>query len=190
MTGSTPRALPALALALALALGGAWAQQARPLADDPALEARVHSVAEHLRCLVCQNETIAASRADLANDLRDQIRAQLKEGRSEEQIKQYMVDRYGDFVLYTPPMRPTTWLLWAGPFVLLLAMIAWLVRLLRSRRHEAATAPLSAAELTRARALLGESPAPTPPEGEPAAAAAAAAKAGPSAADKTTGSTR
>ncbi|MCZ2441209.1 MAG: cytochrome c-type biogenesis protein CcmH [Burkholderiales bacterium] len=146
----------AAALVLALAAGTSLAQQARPLADDPALEAQVLAIAEHLRCLVCQNETIAASRADLANDLRDQIRAQLKEGRSEAQIKQYMVDRYGDFVLYTPPVRPTTWLLWAGPFILLLAMIGWLVRLLRSRGHEASATPLADAELERARVLLGE----------------------------------
>lgn len=149
-----PRAL--LAFILALLLGSVCAQDARPLADDPVLEARVLALAEQLRCLVCQNETIAASRADLANDLRDQIRAQLKEGRSEDQIRQYMVERYGDFVLYTPPVRPTTWLLWVGPFVLLLAMLAWLVRLLRARGHEAPAAPLGQAERERARALLGE----------------------------------
>ncbi|MCZ2441859.1 MAG: cytochrome c-type biogenesis protein CcmH [Burkholderiales bacterium] len=167
------------AVVLALTLGGAFGQEARPLADDPALEARVLGIAEHLRCLVCQNETIAASRADLANDLRDQIRAQLKEGRSEEQIKQYMVDRYGDFVLYTPPVRPTTWLLWAGPFVLLLAMLAWLAWLLRSRRHEAPAAPLGEAERARARALLGEAPEADPASPKPA-------KAGAPTADKTT----
>ncbi len=148
------------ALVLALAVGASVAQQARPLADDPVLEAQVLSIAEHLRCLVCQNETIAASRADLANDLRDQIRAQLKEGRSEAQIKQYMVDRYGDFVLYTPPVRPTTWPLWIGPFALLLVMLWWLARLLRSRRHEAPAVPLEEAERTRARALLGEATEP------------------------------
>lgn len=156
-----------LTVALALLVGSAGAQQARPLADDPALEARVLALGEQLRCLVCQNETIAASRADLANDMRDQIRAQLKDGRSEEQVKQYLVERYGDFVLYTPPVRPTTWLLWVGPFVLLLAMLAWLVRLLRARGHEAPAAPLAQAERERAQALLGEAAddaaAPRPP---------------------------
>lgn len=168
-----------IAFLLAFMLGSAVGQEARPLADDPALEAKVLAIAEQLRCLVCQNETIAASRADLANDLRDQIRTQLREGRSEEQIKQYMVDRYGDFVLYTPPVRPTTWLLWAGPFLLLVAMLSWLVWLLRSRRHEAPAAPLDEAERARARVLLGEAPetGATPPR---------TGKGGKATADKTT----
>jgi cytochrome c-type biogenesis protein CcmH len=152
-----PRArLASLLMLLALLAGPAVGQQARPLADDPALEARVLAIAEQLRCLVCQNETIAASRAGLANDLRDQIRAMVAAGRSEAEIKRYMVDRYGDFVLYKPPLEPTTWLLWAGPFVLLVVALAALVRLLRARRHEATPAALDAVERERARALLGE----------------------------------
>ncbi|MEO7245995.1 MAG: cytochrome c-type biogenesis protein [Rubrivivax sp.] len=127
--------------------------QARPLAADPALEAEVMRIAADLRCLVCQNETIAASNADLAVDLRQQVRVQLQAGRSEAQIKDYMVQRYGDFVLYRPPVKPLTWLLWLGPFVLLAGMLVWYVRLLR-RRAASAPPPLSAAEHARAQALL------------------------------------
>jgi cytochrome c-type biogenesis protein CcmH len=145
------RLLTALLLACSLF---AQAQVARPLAEDPVLEAEVLRIAHELRCLVCQNETIAASNADLAIDLRNQIREQLRAGRSEREILDYMVDRYGDFVLYKPPVKPETWLLWGGPFVLLLAMVAWVWRLLR--RRQAASAPLSEDELRRARQLLGE----------------------------------
>ena len=131
------------------------AQEARPLAEDPVLEAEVMRIAHELRCLVCQNETIAASHADLAVDLRAQIRSQLREGKSEREILDYMVQRYGDFVLYRPPVKPTTWLLWAGPFVLLAGMLLMLWRLLKRRRAQAAPAPLTEAEHRRARALLG-----------------------------------
>jgi cytochrome c-type biogenesis protein CcmH len=146
-----------LALLSAVALGAA-AQQARPLAADPALEQRVQAVSEHLRCLVCQNETIAASNADLAKDLRDQVREQLRAGRSEREILDFMVQRYGDFVLYTPPVKPVTYLLWAGPFVLLAAMAFVLARVLRRRRALATDAPLGQADLARARELLGQAP--------------------------------
>ena len=132
------------------------AQTARPMAADPALEARVLEIAHELRCLVCQNETIAASHADLAIDLRNQIREQLLAGRSEREILDYMVQRYGDFVLYNPPVKPVTWLLWGGPFVLLLAMLAWLWTMLRRRRAD--TPALSADEQRRARELLETPP--------------------------------
>lgn len=136
------------------------AASAAPLADDPALEARVLVIAEQLRCLVCQNETIAASRADLANDLRMQIRLMLREGRSTDDILDFMVQRYGDFVLYKPPFRPTTWLLWVGPFVLGAGMLLWLARMLRRRSQRAPAAPMSEQEARRARALLeGDGPA-------------------------------
>lgn len=133
------------------------APQAVPLSDDPALEAEVMRIAHDLRCLVCQNETIAASNADLAVDLRGQIRSQLRAGRNEREIIEYMVERYGDFVLFKPPVKPTTWLLWGGPFVLLVAMAGWLAHMLRRRRAEvaAAQAPLSDEERRRARELLG-----------------------------------
>ncbi|MCP5284572.1 MAG: cytochrome c-type biogenesis protein CcmH [Burkholderiaceae bacterium] len=148
------RALAACAVAGALAT--AAAQEARPLAADPALEARVFEIAHDLRCLVCQNETIAASNADLAVDLRQQVREQLLAGRSPDEIRAYMVERYGDFVLYKPPFKPLTWLLWVGPF-LLLAGMAWIMaRTLRGRRVAAAAAamPLSDSEAQRARELL------------------------------------
>jgi cytochrome c-type biogenesis protein CcmH len=129
--------------------------QASPLAADPALEERVLKIAEQLRCLVCQNETIAASRADLAIDLRNQVRDQLRAGRSEREIRDYMVARYGDFVLYTPPLKPSTWLLWGGPFALLGVTAGALGFLaMRRRRQGTGAAPLSEAEHERARALL------------------------------------
>lgn len=150
------KVLIALACSLAALSGGA--QQARPMAEDPVLEERVLAIAGDLRCLVCQNETIAASRADLAVDLRNQVREQLRSGKSEREIRDYMVQRYGDFVLYKPPIKPITWLLWIGPFVLLAAMAAWLWRTLRRRRALALAAPLSEAEQQRARILLGQGP--------------------------------
>jgi cytochrome c-type biogenesis protein CcmH len=146
------------AVLLAGASAVALAQQARPMADDPALEERVMAISSDLRCLVCQNETIAASRADLAVDLRNQVREQLRAGKSESEIRDYMVARYGDFVLYKPPVKPTTYLLWLGPFVLLLLMAVWMWRTLVRRRQEAsaAAAPLSEADHERARALLDQ----------------------------------
>jgi cytochrome c-type biogenesis protein CcmH len=134
----------------------AQAQTARPMAEDPVLEEQVMRIAHELRCLVCQNETIAASHADLAVDLRKQIREQLKAGRTQAQILDYMAQRYGDFVLYTPPVKPLTWLLWGGPFVLLVAMVVVLRTTLRSRQARATGAPLSAAELSRAQDLLNK----------------------------------
>ena len=137
-------------------LGWAAAQEARPLAEDPVLEAKVMHIAEGLRCLVCQNETIAASHADLAVDLRKQIRLKLQQGQSEAQIVDFMVQRYGDFVLYKPPLKRSTWLLWGGPFVLLAVALAVLALNIRRRRAAASAAPLRADELERARRLLGE----------------------------------
>ena len=145
-----------LALLLLLCGAAAAAQEARPLAEDPVLEAKVMAIAEELRCLVCQNETIAASHADLAVDLRKQIRQKLQQGQSREQIVDFMVQRYGDFVLYKPPLKRSTWLLWGGPFVLLMVALAVLAVNIRRRRAAAAAAPLRADELERARRLLGE----------------------------------
>ena len=128
-----------LKLILALALGcavipGAFAADARPASDDPALEQRVRSLANELRCLVCQNQTIADSNAELAVDLRNQVREQLKQGKSEAEIMDYMVKRYGDFVLYRPPVKAQTLLLWGGPFVLMAGGLFALLRYLRRRR--------------------------------------------------------
>jgi len=154
-----------VALWLACApFAAAMAAEAPPLADDPALEARVLKVAEELRCLVCQNETIAASHADLAVDLRQQIRVKLREGQSPQQIVDFMVERYGDFVRYRPPLKATTVLLWAGPFVLLALAVVVLVRNVRRRRAGLQTGELSAADSERARRLLdgnGSASAPT-----------------------------
>ncbi|WP_018411109.1 cytochrome c-type biogenesis protein [Methyloversatilis thermotolerans] len=133
----------------------AVADEALPVAADAALEARVQKLGEELRCLVCQNQNIADSHADLALDLKQQLREQIAAGRSDDEIKQYMVDRYGDFVLYRPPLKTSTLLLWAGPFVLLLVVVVLLLRRLRSRAIRAAVAnTLSADESARARALL------------------------------------
>lgn len=122
------------------------AKEAQPVAADPALEAQVQQISRDLRCLVCQNETIAASQSSLAIDLRDQVRNQLKQGRSEQQIRDFMVDRYGDFVLYRPPVKATTWLLWAGPFLLLLVAAVALRRTLVSRSGQLAELPALTAE--------------------------------------------
>jgi len=124
------------------------------LADSqPDLDQRVAAIAAELRCLVCQNQSIAESNADLAVDLRRQIREQLKEGRSERDVLDFMVQRYGDFVLYRPPLKASTFLLWGGPFLLLVLGIFLLARKIRSVRRPAPQ--LSAAERARAAALLG-----------------------------------
>ncbi len=126
---------------------------AAPTAADPALEVRVLAIAAELRCLVCQNETIAASHAELAVDLRTQIREQLQQGRSPQQILDFMAERYGEFVLYRPPFKAQTVLLWAGPFALLLLGGYALFRQSR-RAPEPVDAEWTAAELARAQKLL------------------------------------
>ncbi len=140
-------------LAVCLAAGAVHADEAAPLAEDPVVEKRLLAISEELRCLVCQNESLAGSRADLANDLRREIRTMIKDGRSDAEIMEFMTARYGDFVRYRPPMKPATWLLWGGPFILLLVGVFVLVRFLRARRSDA-DAPLSAADAKRAEALL------------------------------------
>jgi len=137
---------------------GAWvsipAKEAQPSAADPVLEERVMKLSRELRCLVCQNETLADSRADLAVDLRNQIREQMKAGKSDKEIVAFLTDRYGKFVLYRPPVDPTTYLLWFGPFVLLLAGLLLLFRYVKQRSGLIAESPLSADERRRAEALL------------------------------------
>jgi cytochrome c-type biogenesis protein CcmH len=122
------------------------------------LELRVKGLAHELRCLVCQNQTIADSNADLAIDLRTQIREQIQAGKTDQQIKDFMVARYGDFVLYRPPVQSNTALLWAAPFLLLVGGIAFLFWKLAKRRKLAATPQLSADDLHRADVLLTNSP--------------------------------
>ncbi|WP_395686371.1 cytochrome c-type biogenesis protein [Caenimonas koreensis] len=141
-------------VALALALVGAAAKEAAPLAEDPVVEKRLIAISEELRCLVCQNESLAGSRADLANDLRRELRTLIGQGKTDAEIREFMVSRYGDFVLYRPPVKPQTWLLWAGPFVLMLVGVIVLVVYVRRRRAEPAAAPLTEEEARRAQALL------------------------------------
>lgn len=146
-----------LFVAAILACGLLQAKEAAPLADDEVVEKRLIAIAEELRCLVCQNESLAGSRADLAEDLRREVRKLIKEGKSDQEVRDFLVSRYGDFVLYRPPVKPTTWLLWAGPFVLMIAGIAALVAYLRRRGREVKDTTLSDEERRRAEALLKES---------------------------------
>lgn len=146
---------------LALALCSSLFVQAKVAPNtsaDPALEARMMVIAEELRCLVCQNETIAASHADLAIDLKNQIRIKLTQGQSQKQILNFMVERYGDFVLYRPPLKTTTVLLWLGPFTLLAIAAMMLVLNVRRRRRSVQPAALSDADVTKARELLANPP--------------------------------
>ena len=110
-----------------------WAGVARELADDPVTEKRMVGLAENLRCLVCQNESLASSHAELAEDLRREVREQIRAGKSDVEITDYLVARYGDFVLYRPPFKSTTVLLWAGPGVMLVGGLLVLVLVLRKR---------------------------------------------------------
>ena len=144
-----------LALLLAAALG-AWAKDAQPLADDPVLEQRLIEISEEMRCLVCQNESLAGSRSELANDLRREIREQLRKGRTDAEIREYMVARYGDFVLYRPPVKASTWLLWGGPFAILLIGVFALITYLRKRNTEVKDEVLDEEQVKRAEALLRE----------------------------------
>lgn len=125
-----------MALAAGLLVSGglpSYAKEARPASDNPEIEARMLRISTELRCLVCQNQTIADSHADLAVDLRQQVREMLQKGQNEQQIIEYMTARYGDFVLYRPPFKATTVLLWVGPGVMVLLGLFVLVRVLRQR---------------------------------------------------------
>lgn len=126
-----------LALCLAALATLAYSKEAAPAADDPALEARMVRITSELRCLVCQNQTIADSHASLAVDLRNQVRDMLQRGQSDQQIIDYMTARYGDFVLYRPPLKSSTVLLWVGPAVMLVAGLATLILVLRRRSRMA-----------------------------------------------------
>ena len=143
-----------LGAALALSVSfAAHAADAPPLAQDPVVEARLVGIAEELRCLVCQNESLAGSRADLAEDLRREIRTLIRQGKTDQEVMDYLVARYGDFVRYRPPLKPTTYLLWLGPFALLGGGLVALVLFLRRRTAPDAVA-LTADEQLRATALL------------------------------------
>ena len=146
------------ALLLALSLPGRAAEPAPkpalPNADDPVIEARLVDLAEDLRCLVCQNESLAGSHAALAEDLRREIRAQMKAGKDDQQVIAYLTERYGDFVLYRPPFKPETWLLWLGPLLFLgIGGGAWYLAL---RRRGAEPAAVDEGRLAAAARLLKE----------------------------------
>jgi cytochrome c-type biogenesis protein CcmH len=119
--------------------------------DSPKMEADYNQLVDELRCLVCQNQNLAGSDADLARDLRRETYEMLREGKSQQQVIDFMVARYGDFVLYRPQFKSTTYLLWLGPFLLLLLVLFFLVRRLRAK---AAPDEVDAAALARARQLL------------------------------------
>jgi cytochrome c-type biogenesis protein CcmH len=147
-----------LAAVLAVAPLLAFAKDAQPTAQDPVAAGRAVALSEQLRCLVCQNQSIAESNADLAVDLRRQIHEQIAAGRSDREIIDFMVQRYGDFVLYRPPFNASTLLLWIGPALLLAAGLWALARALRDRSRAAEERPLSEEERARAARLLGGEP--------------------------------
>ncbi|WP_296336395.1 cytochrome c-type biogenesis protein [Delftia tsuruhatensis] len=140
--------------AICCAFATAWAGTAVPMAQNPETERRMAEISTELRCLVCQNESIAASRADLAVDLRRQIREQIESGKNDKEILAYMVDRYGDFVRYRPPVKGTTLLLWFGPAVLLVVSLIALLQYLRRRSSNVDDLPLSNEDRRRAEGLL------------------------------------
>lgn len=121
--------------------------------DDPAKEARFRKFSEELRCLVCQNQSLADSNAELALDLRRELYKMIQNDATDEEIISFMVDRYGDFVLYKPPVKPVTWMLWFGPFVLIVIGLVILVRVIRNTGKQAAT-EISPEEQKRLNALL------------------------------------
>ena len=130
------------------------AEEARPLQADVVVEAQVQRLSEELRCLVCQNQTIADSHAELAQDLKQEIREMAAKGMSDQAIIDYLVARYGDFVRYRPPLKASTLLLWLGPFALMLAGAIGLVVMLRRREKMVADKPLTAVEARKVRELL------------------------------------
>lgn len=146
----------ALLLGPLLPVAPGHAAEATPMAANPQVEARLIAISEELRCLVCQNESLAGSRAELAEDLRREVRLQIEEGKSDTEIKDYLVARYGDFVLYRPPVKPTTWLLWYGPFVILAGAVLGLIAYLRRRARKSQPPALSATDRAAAEALLAD----------------------------------
>jgi cytochrome c-type biogenesis protein CcmH len=145
-----------LGLSALLLPWAARAAEAPDASNDPALEARVMKLSAVLRCLVCQNQSLADSEAPLALDLKQQVRDQLREGRSEDEVVAYLTERYGDFVLFRPPLKAATVLLWAGPALLLLIGLFLFWRNLRGAQAAPTAAPLEAADAERAARLLGE----------------------------------
>jgi cytochrome c-type biogenesis protein CcmH len=161
---STYLLLKTLCLAACLVLSGVTstlAKEALPMAQDPVLEKRLVLISEELRCLVCQNESLASSRAELANDLREEVRKLITQNLSDQQIKDYLVTRYGDFVLYRPQVKPLTWVLWFGPFLLLVVAVGGMFSYVRQRQAAQTTvAALSDADRHKAQAILNSGDAP------------------------------
>ena len=150
-----------LALIFFMAFGSVQAKEAALLADDPVVEKRLIHISEELRCLVCQNESLASSRAELANDLREEVRKLIRQDKSDTQIKEYLVARYGDFVLYRPEVKPLTWVLWFGPFLLLVVGVIGMALYLRHRQSEpSAQTSLSDEDRLKVQALLKSGDAP------------------------------
>ena len=145
-----------LLFSLLLAFGlSAHAGEAVPVGEDPVIEQRMVKLAEDLRCLVCQNESLAGSHAELAEDLRREIRAQMKAGKNDKQVVDYLTERYGDFVLYRPPFKPVTYLLWLGPLLFLgLGGTVWYLTL--KKRRTLKETPVDEKQLAAAAQLLDE----------------------------------
>jgi len=146
-----------LALTMMLLIPGpAWAQEAKPLAEDPVAEERLKRLAVELRCLVCQNQTLADSNAPLAEDLRREVREMIAKDMSDEDIIDFLVARYGDFVLYRPPLKATTTLLWLGPFIFLVGGGIALVMVLRRRGRTLTDSAVTDEEHRRVEELLSQ----------------------------------
>jgi cytochrome c-type biogenesis protein CcmH len=143
-----------LALMLLCLLAFFAVAKAQQPVDDPALEQRLHKLSQELRCLQCQNQTLADSPSGLAEDLRREIRVQMRAGKSDQEIIAFLTQRYGQFILYRPRVTPVTYFLWFGPFVLLLGGLFVLFRYIRQRRDSIAEQPLSAEDHRRAAELL------------------------------------
>jgi cytochrome c-type biogenesis protein CcmH len=152
--------LAACALCLLACARIALGAEAQPLAQDPVVEQRMISITQDLRCLVCQNESLAGSHAELAEDLRREVREQVRQGKTDQQIVDYLVARYGNFVRYKPPFEASTALLWLGPFALLAVGMLLLLRRVR-RAEQAEESPLDDGERARAALLLAR---PSPEE--------------------------
>lgn len=156
--------IPAFFLALFLTLqltAASYAGEAAPLAEDPVVEQRLITISEELRCLVCQNESLAGSRADLALDLRREIRTLIKAGKTDAEIMDFMVSRYGDFVLYRPPVKPITWALWFGPLLLLIGAVVLLLRMVRRNQRSTPAPVLDPAQRAKAQSLLHDTDLPS-----------------------------
>ena len=135
------------------------AMEAAPNAQDPVVEARMVHISEELRCMVCQNESLASSHAELAGDLREEVRSLIRQNKTDDEIKAFLITRYGDFVLYRPTVKPMTWALWFGPFVLLLVALTAMLMYLRQRQRQAPQTGWTDEQLKKAERLLkdGES---------------------------------